>query len=111
MLNGAKDVLRCQKARLYGVDFNSLGQPKELWVLGGETGNIGLGVPLDEWGGYVAKAKAPVFSNAPREDKLWGSGYLQMEKSDKKFKWTNLVAVGIHLPAPKPLKMHNSDTR
>lgn len=88
MLSGVTQVLKCQKARLYGVDFNSLGYPKGLWVVGGESGNLGRSVSLEEWAGYAAKAKAPVFSNCARDDDLWGNGYLEMERAEKKnFKW------------------------
>jgi len=100
-LEGAKSVLKVQKARLYGVDFNSLGQPKEMWVVGGETGNLGNTVGLNEWAGYaVKKRNSPVFSNAPRDDALWGEGYIQLEKAEKKFKWINYAAGAILMRDP-----------
>ena len=65
VLDGCKQVLKVKKVRLFGVDFNSLGQPKELWVVNGETGNLGKSVALNEWCGYaVKKRNSPVFSNA-----------------------------------------------
>ena len=58
-------------------------------MVGGETGNLGRSVALNEWAGYaVKKRNHPVFSNAPRDDSLWGECYMALEGADKKFKWT-----------------------
>ena len=101
ILAGAMDVLKMKKARLYGVDFNSLGQSRELWVVGGETGNLGASVSPNEWSGHAMKKRnAPVFSNSPREDDLWGESYIDLERADKKFKYDSLVAASVIMRDP-----------
>ena len=57
-----------QKVRLFGVDYNSLGMARELWLVGGERSLLGHPVALEEWAGCCATGKPiPIVSHAPHD--------------------------------------------
>ena len=58
IVENAKTILKVKKVRIFGVDYNSLGQPKELWVVAGETGNLGKSISLGEWAGLTLKVRS-----------------------------------------------------
>lgn len=98
LIGGVKRVLRVRKVRIFGVEYNSLGQTRELWVVGGETGNLGRTISVDEWCGFPLKTRnAPVISNAPRTNIRYGAGYLAMEGADKKFDISSLCSVAVRM--------------
>lgn len=64
--DGVKQVLGVQKVRLFGVDYNSLGLARQLWMVSGEPSLLGHAVGLDEWAGLAATGPpTPVISHDP----------------------------------------------
>eukprot|EP00965_Chrysotila_dentata_P236720 6201491-Pleurochrysis_carterae.AAC.3 len=55
---GVKEVLNVQRVRIFGVDYNSLGLARELWMVSGEPSLIGHTVQLDEWAGACATGES-----------------------------------------------------
>ena len=81
LCEGVKKIVGVQKVRLFGVDYNSLGMARELWLVGGERSLLGKTVALDEYAGCSATGPPnPIVSHAPTDDhKKYGLSYLDMD--------------------------------
>lgn len=96
-----KDVLKVQKVRIFGVDYNSLGMARELWLVGGERSMLGHRVALEEWAGMSATGPPnPIVSLAPtQESRKYGFNYLELDTLSK-FDNRGLCSVGIRMRDP-----------
>ena len=95
-----KRVLNVRKVRIFGVEYNSLGNPRELWVVAGETGNLGRSVALEEWAGEAMKRQGmtPVVSNKAMQGARYGASYLALDSAaDKGYKMRSVASMGINV--------------
>ena len=101
LCEGVKKVVGVQKVRLFGVDYNSLGMARELWLVGGERSLLGKTVALEEYAGCSATGPPhPIVSHSPTDDhKKYGLSYLDMD-TRAKFNCEGLCSVGVRMRDP-----------
>jgi len=98
---GVKEVLNVQRVRIFGVDYNSLGLARELWMVSGEPSLIGHTVQLDEWAGACATGPPnPTIAHNPTSNhKRYGMSYVDMD-TRAKFDCQGLISVGVRMRDP-----------
>ena len=101
MRDRVKEVLHVQRSRIFGVDYNSLGMARELWLVGGERSLLGHAVSLDEWAGRAAVGPPhPFISLAPTDDhRKYGLNYMDMD-TRAKFDCRSLCTSSVRMRDP-----------